>query len=75
MVLRSIKRWLFTKRVCSWCRTPVDSHANAYITRVSRFDLRGWMGGNPFAKNVTHGICKGCKEAVGRELMKRKFIP
>ena len=73
-MIRSILRWLCTKRVCSWCRTPVNTYGNAYIHRVSRFDLRGYLGGNPFASRITHGICPSCKAAVGRELMKRNVV-
>lgn len=74
-MIRAILRWLRTKRVCSWCQHPVTSDPfPRFRPAPSRFNMRGYMGGNPFASRITHGICPSCKAAVGRELMKRNVV-
>jgi len=34
-----------------------------------------YMGGNPFSKNVTHGICRGCKSNMEADILKYSPVP
>jgi len=52
--LDPLRRWFVWRRECSWC-PPRRSLCTGHWRRR-------WLGGNPWARQITHGVCKRCEE-------------
>lgn len=58
LVFHAIAIW---SAICHWLR----------VKRVCAWHQPNpiWMGGNPFARRVTHGMCRECYESQKREII------